>query len=1099
MNYNINFCSVPDVDWHVVNMITSVINPDSLCTLNQLASVNKNFYALVNRNTIYKDFKNYFQEKDNLNLSVSFTPEEIKKYNDSEGLKNYMSIHLNFFKACHLGSWRVADYLFKNNEINIHAAEEFAFRHSFLNSDCIKKTGQISEICQWLLHVGNELGSPIDLHTNKEGLFRACCLRGNLKLAQWLVNYGFKQKSLIGNIVGNLIGNESLFGSCCMNSNDTFAKWLTELSDKLKKHSDVHFESFSSFKFCCINSYDTFVQWLIELGNELKNKNNTNTNSFLEFKCCANGYDSLSDWLIELGRKLKGTFNADIEQKNIAEDSFSKFKYCCANGYDAFVKWLIRFANKLKNPIDIHAENDSALRFCCMNGNIELLRWLIELGEKLGSPFNLHSENDLAFRLACSRGHIGVGKYLLELCLAQNSPIDILNGSETGHKTPTAFIYSCQNGHIKIGKWLVELANSQGKAINMFESSNMAFNLSCKHGHLDIAKWIMDQWYSELRRKFGISDQSNVPVPVFNTIRRDKRRNMDYWLMKFLHVNGNGKKQKQTFIINKSILIECCINGNLDVLKWFKKSLKVPFNGYVDAEYLFGLACQHGHIEIVKWLYKIFKKFGSVININATKEYAFRWACANGHIEVVEYLINLVTNSVTNSFTNSVTNSFTLNGHKIDIHADNEYAFRWACENGHIDIVKMLIKMAQTETPINIRACNDYAFVWSCNKGQDEIATLLCELCDKYKIIGKKNNSIQYQIQVTHTNNFIPPRQQIGNFVPNRFTSEPDEPDEQDEQNCDQIKLSESTKNSIIALAKVHARQNTNDPIRSTKAPRTPNSSKSSKAFKSSKLSKSFKSLTKKVKRSKTSDIDKDFDKNFDKNEHYFFSDFSDHPEFSELSKFSKEVDGKFIDESGDIREFDFHVEMYDKYSDNSSINEKSTVEKLMIRIPAPESMLDEISSDSEIDTEIDPISESNNSNGSIHYAKWEHYQSKTLTRTFPSEDEFGLETHEKDHYNPNGSHCANGSEFYPGIHKRNTKPESDFFGANRADIHRRIDVNNQYSESNGHNPSTVDFMDIDSPSSDSESSSIHQMEINNYPSFSDFDKINEHDHISRT
>ena len=51
-------------------------------------------------------------------------------------------------------------------------------------------------------------------------------------------------------------------------------------------------------------------------------------------------------------------------------------------------------------------------------------------------------------------------------------------------------------------------------------------------------------------------------------------------------------------------------------------------------------------------------------------------ACENGHIKIVKLLLS-----------DEVTNKFG----KVNIHADNEYAFHWACYNSHIEIVRLLL------------------------------------------------------------------------------------------------------------------------------------------------------------------------------------------------------------------------------------------------------------------------------------------------------------------------------------------------------------------------------------------------------------------------
>ena len=78
-------------------------------------------------------------------------------------------------------------------------------------------------------------------------------------------------------------------------------------------------------------------------------------------------------------------------------------------------------------------------------------------------------------------------------------------------------------------------------------------------------------------------------------------------------------------------------------------------------------ACRDGDLDNAKQLLLLNQN----IDIHADDEYAFRYSCAYGHLDVAKWLWSLDQN--------------------IDIHADNDHAFRCSCGNGYIEVAKWLI------------------------------------------------------------------------------------------------------------------------------------------------------------------------------------------------------------------------------------------------------------------------------------------------------------------------------------------------------------------------------------------------------------------------
>ena len=84
-------------------------------------------------------------------------------------------------------------------------------------------------------------------------------------------------------------------------------------------------------------------------------------------------------------------------------------------------------------------------------------------------------------------------------------------------------------------------------------------------------------------------------------------------------------------------------------------------------------ACKHGCLEICKYLF-----IKDKVDIHAENDWAFSSSCGNGHLEVAKWL-------------------YQLDG-KINIHADNDGAFRWSCYYDHLEVA------GSAERPAGLRS-----------------------------------------------------------------------------------------------------------------------------------------------------------------------------------------------------------------------------------------------------------------------------------------------------------------------------------------------------------------------------------------------------------
>ena len=99
------------------------------------------------------------------------------------------------------------------------------------------------------------------------------------------------------------------------------------------------------------------------------------------------------------------------------------------------------------------------------------------------------------------------------------------------------------------------------------------------------------------------------------------------------------------------------------------------------------------------------------IDVSAENDRAFSYACEFGQLEIAKWLLQIKPN--------------------IDISADNEYAYRYASRNGYLKVVKWLF---QLKPAIDICVDNNFAFRNACKNNHLDVINWILENKEKKTI-----------------------------------------------------------------------------------------------------------------------------------------------------------------------------------------------------------------------------------------------------------------------------------------------------------------------------------------------------------------------------
>ena len=314
------------------------------------------------------------------------------------------------------------------------------------------------------------------------------------------------------------------------------------------------------------------------------------------------------------------------------------------------------------------------------------------------------------------------------------------------YKSNGKIIEACETGLTEIVKILLDrLENVLTELDAKDNNGRTAFMLACQNGHTDIVKLVLDYFDSKTvvvddneqnRRAALLLAWRNGQInDIQYLIRRYESAHYrpDYTQIHLMNVDQNGRK---AFLL-------ACQYGHIDVVKILHnaepKDVQVVLNvlDFQDTyrkQTAFMLACQNGHIDVVKFLLEAldYKQVNAKDNSDNT---AFMWACGNGHDDVVKLILD-----------NSERKQIELN----TTNCQRRTAFMLACKYGHKKVVKLLLAHSSDSKNIELNVEDRHgqtAFMLACYNGQIEVVKLCLDYSEVLDVNVPKTNQLTQPIK----------------------------------------------------------------------------------------------------------------------------------------------------------------------------------------------------------------------------------------------------------------------------------------------------------------------------------------------------------------
>ena len=222
------------------------------------------------------------------------------------------------------------------------------------------------------LEQAESIGQPVDIHKNKEYLFRRICESNNVAMLEFILGYA---KSIDIHIL-----DELGYATMCYYSNVEMLKYLLEYAESINSPIDIHARGVSIYVIC----YETNEPCVVK-------------------------------YLLDYSKSINSPIDVHVDDEQL-------FRSICGKGDAETLKFLIDYSKSINSPIDVNVMRDEGFRnMCHINGDVDVIIYLINYAISINSPIDIQASNHFAFKISVSRKYKELSMYLADESLVYES------------------------------------------------------------------------------------------------------------------------------------------------------------------------------------------------------------------------------------------------------------------------------------------------------------------------------------------------------------------------------------------------------------------------------------------------------------------------------------------------------------------------------------------------------------------------------------------------------------------------------------------------------------------------------------------------------